>query len=43
MGINVLHHVTVRPTIFEAMRDFYRDLWGLEFGRERNRSALRLR
>ena len=28
MGINVLHHVTVRPTIFEAMRDFYRDVLG---------------
>ena len=32
MGINVLHHVTVKTDDLEATRDFYRDVLGLEVG-----------
>jgi|SRR5580704_3513325 len=32
MGINVLHHVTVKTDDLEATRDFYRDVLGLEEG-----------
>ena len=32
MGINVLHHVTVKTADLEATRDFYRDVLGLEVG-----------
>jgi len=32
MGINVLHHVTVKTDDLEAARDFYRDVLGLEVG-----------
>src|SRR3954467_13575801 len=32
MGINVLHHVTVKTDDLEATRDFYRDILGLEVG-----------
>ena len=28
MGINVLHHVTVKTDDLDATRDFYRDLLG---------------
>ena len=30
MGINVLHHVTVKTDDLEATRDFYRDVFGFE-------------
>ena len=43
MRINVLHHVTVKTDDLAATRDFYTTRWGLEFGRGRKRSALRLR
>ena len=43
MRINVLHHVTVKTYDLAAMRDFYTTRRGLEFGRGRKRSALRLR
>src|SRR5215472_10672339 len=32
MGINVLHHVTVKTDDLEKTRDFYRDVLGLEVG-----------
>jgi catechol 2,3-dioxygenase-like lactoylglutathione lyase family enzyme len=32
MGINVLHHVTIKTDDLEATRDFYRDVLGLEEG-----------
>jgi catechol 2,3-dioxygenase-like lactoylglutathione lyase family enzyme len=37
MGINVLHHVTVKTDDLEAMRNFYRDLLGARF-RSREKS-----
>src|SRR5256885_16669225 len=32
MGLNVLHHVTVKTDDLEATRDFYTDVLGLEVG-----------
>jgi extradiol dioxygenase family protein len=32
MGLNALHHFTVRTDDLEATRDFYADVLGLEVG-----------